>query len=71
MPNGFVLFNAVLAALAVVINFLFPPIFCGVLSGYYLWVKKHRIADKPVSSKAKSPFDDDAWDNVKMWEDFD
>ncbi len=71
MDEGYQIFGFMLTVFVVIISFIIPPIFCGVLSGYYLWVKKHRIADKPVSSKAKSPFDDDAWDNVKIWEDFD
>lgn len=50
---------------------LIPYIFYGVLSAYYLWVRKNRM--KPTSKGRTAvpddPFSDEGWDGP-MWEDF-
>ena len=57
------------------LNFLsymmIPYIFCGVLSAYYLWVRKNRMRQTPRGRTAvpDDPFSDEGWEGP-MWEDF-
>lgn len=50
---------------------IMPYIFCGVLSGYYLWVRKNRMMRSPrrETTVPNDPFSDEGWDGP-MWEDF-
>lgn len=55
------------------LNFLsfiiLPYIFCGVLSGYYLWIRKHRMSsERPQTKVPDDPFSDEGWEGP-MWED--
>ncbi|MBK9584549.1 MAG: hypothetical protein KA176_06920 [Alphaproteobacteria bacterium] len=55
------------------LNFLsfimLPYIFCGVLSGYYLWVRKHRMKNTTQTKVPDDPFSDEGWEGP-IWEDF-
>lgn len=48
---------------------MLPYIFCGVLSGYYLWVRKHRMKNTTQTKVPDDPFSDEGWEGP-IWEDF-
>lgn len=66
---GFYVFNVLLVFGIVLINFLMTLVFCGVLSGYYLWIRKHRMkSERPQTKVPDDPFSDEGWEGP-MWED--
>ncbi len=66
---GFHMFGVFIVFGSVLINFLMTLIFCGVLSGYYLWIRKHRMKSERAQTKVPDdPFSDEGWEGP-MWED--
>lgn len=66
---GIQVFGLLNAFLAVFTNFFIVFIFCGVLSGYYLWIRKHRMkSERPQTKVPDDPFSDEGWEGP-MWED--
>lgn len=54
---------------SLILNFFMVLIFCGVLSGYYLWIRKHRMkSERPQTKVPDDPFSDEGWEGP-MWED--
>lgn len=51
------------------LDFIFPLTFCGVLSGYYLWVRENRMPKRRETTVPDDPFSDDGWGGP-IWEDF-
>ncbi|MCC7305397.1 MAG: hypothetical protein IT558_03950 [Alphaproteobacteria bacterium] len=69
--EAFYIFNVLLVFFIAVFNLLTALIFCGVLSGYYLWVRENRMETslRKSTTVPDDPFSDEGWDGP-MWEDF-
>lgn len=66
---GIHVFGFLSAFMAVFTNFFMTFIFSGVLSGYYLWIRKHRMkSERPQTKVPDDPFSDEGWEGP-MWED--